>query len=208
MLLHGAGEQAMQGKDLGQYAAWQRSAATHLLCLLCICLQLCPKPGSGANKCPCPRPCKEHPLQAVHIIPHSMGNRVLLKALGTDHLRHDAVAVDKHRDLVQQVLQGFAARCDNWSITFAAADARRIPFTAMLEQLRDLKRRPTLTLYSSNRDYALLISSLLRSSIDDDRTGRAGFYMWHPVLPGRHKFHVMIHGTLDTVTVTGNAVDS
>lgn len=123
-------------------------------------------------------------VEGIHIVAHSMGNKVLQRAL---HNNQEALGKLK-------------------SVTFAAPDVNRADFRDMLGVLEGAPPdTPALTLYCSRLDWALWASTALRLVLGNNE-GRAGYYQWwlgfHHVLK-RHKYHVLLDKQLQTVVVTG-----
>jgi esterase/lipase superfamily enzyme len=87
----------------------------------------------------------------LHLVAHSMGNRVLTQALRELHLRHEPL-----QESIQQV-------------ALAAPDIDRDVFEGLAEALRSSARR--VTLYASSKDRALWVSKLLHRG---PRAGDAG----------------------------------
>lgn len=77
----------------------------------------------------------------LHLVAHSMGNRVLTQALRELHLQHEPL-----QESIQQV-------------ALAAPDIDRDVFEGLAEALRSSARR--VTLYASSKDRALWVSKLL-----------------------------------------------
>jgi hypothetical protein len=107
------------------------------------------------------------------------------------------------KERAKDVIKAFS-RCPHWSVSFAAADARR-PFFRQLVSLLDTQpslTKPKLTLYCSPNDWALWASSEMRKNSRVDKDGRAGYYRRNLLL-GNHDYHVFVSQHVETVTVTG-----
>lgn len=89
----------------------------------------------------------------IHLIAHSMGNRVLIDALQAFLARRDP---DKRQHIFSQVV-------------FTAPDVDRDYFAAAFDSLQGIAQR--LTLYASDSDYALHTSQLVHGA---PRAGSAG----------------------------------
>jgi len=108
------------------------------------------------------------------------------------------------------------------SITFAAPDVARNDFSLLLDELdafyerqgTALLTKPTLTLYCSRRDLALVVSSGVRS-LGHDKSGRAGFFwrkrtkLTHLLKGGwwGHHVHPLLDKRILTVDTTGFSED-
>lgn len=95
--------------------------------------------------------------ERIHLIAHSMGNRALADALELFALRHDGV-----QPAFDQVL-------------FTAPDLDAGLFSEMMETIRVTARR--ITLYASNKDWALAVSRRLHG--DSPRAGQGGRDILH-----------------------------
>lgn len=95
--------------------------------------------------------------ERIHLIAHSMGNRALTDALELYALRHagEPPAFDQ--------------------VLFTAPDLDAGLFAAMVETMRPTARR--ITLYASNRDWALAVSRRLHG--DSPRAGQGGDGILH-----------------------------
>lgn len=104
-----------------------------------------------------------------------------------------------------KVMESFS-RCPHWSISFAAADARRPYFERMVTLLdtQSVLTKPKLTLYCSPLDWALWCSTLMRRISQTDTDGRAGYYR-RRLMSRNHRYCVFVMQCLETVTVTGGA---
>ncbi len=95
--------------------------------------------------------------ERIHLIAHSMGNRALADALELFALRHDG-----DQPAFDQVL-------------FTAPDLDAGLFSEMMETIRVTARR--ITLYASNKDWALAVSRRLHG--DSPRAGQGGRDILH-----------------------------
>ena len=152
---------------------------------------------------------KARSFKALHIVAHSMGNLVLQEGLGGFLRPGDwdgqGVTVEQSSSgyMVLHTLQKGGIRI---TITLAAPDLDHDRMTNLLDNVESVPTprgdKITATLYSSRKDMALALSSLLAGVFGDDRKGRAGFYGW---LVGRknHKWHIFFHPGVLTVKISG-----
>lgn len=146
----------------------------------------------------------------VHIVAHSMGNYVLYRALC--HRHGWEMPMDAAAGLFRLT----------HSITFAAPDVARNDFSQLLHEVDTfykqpgtaLLTKPTLTLYCSRRDLALVVSSGVRS-LGHDKSGRAGFFwrkrtkLTHLLKGGwwGHHVHPLLDKRILTVDATGEHIN-